>query len=289
MGLLIAEVGASSSRWAWLTGADAVPMLPWAGGRLAGFNPVNGDASGFARDIQAGFAAHLPDALHAGRIVVYGAGCGSDARRAAMAQAVRSVWPGASIAVHSDLLGAARGLCGARSGLVLILGTGMNSGWFDGERLQRPLPSLGFILGDEGSGADIGRTLLQDAFYHRMPEPIRSSLFGDAGPVLDEVIEAVYRSPFPARSLAAPTARLVPLLQESYVRELITGRFQLLMELVKEHYPADQRRRVYATGSVAWGFSELLASCLLEHGMELTAVERDPLAGLVQWHRSPPA
>src|SRR5690606_20564764 len=107
-----------------------------------------------------------------------------------------TLWPSARIVVDSDLVGAARGLCGTTPGLVLILGTGMNAGWYDGAALHQPMPSLGWILGDEGSGADIGRTLLRDAFYKRMPADVSQALFGDAGPDLDEVLREVHRSPF---------------------------------------------------------------------------------------------
>lgn len=284
--MLIAEIGGSSSRWAWCApDAPAVTLPVPGGGSLPGFNPVSGDARLFASGVADQLTAKLPEARSARRVVVYGAGCGSDARKAVMRATIASIWPDAEVEVNTDLLGAARGLCGSASGMVLILGTGMNVGWYDGERLHQPLPSLGYVLGDEGSGADIGRTLLQDAFYRRMPEALSTALFGPSGPALEQVIDEVYRSPFPARALAARTALLAPLLNEAYVRELIASRFHALVEIITPFFDQGQRAQVFATGSVAWGFRELLAACLLDHGMELTEVERDPLAGLVRWHR----
>ena len=252
---------------------------------MPGFNPVSGDAHLFATGIKDYFKRQAPSALSASQVVVYGAGCGSEQRRAIVEEAISSIWTGASVEVNTDLLGAARGLCAAESGLVLILGTGMNIGWYDGQRLHQPMPSLGYVLGDEGSGADIGRVLLQDAFYHRMPEHIRSMLFGPEGPSVERVIDEVYRSPFPSKALAARTGSLASVVNETYARELILSRFHALVEILKPFFPSDQRQHVHATGSVAWGFRELLASCLLDHGMELTAVERDPLQGLVRWHQ----
>lgn len=283
--LLIAEIGGSSSRWAWLA-ADAPPIsFPVQGDTLPGFNPVRGDAQLFTVGIRDYFKAQAPSALSASQVVVYGAGCGSEQRRAIMQEVISSIWPEASVEVQTDLLGAARGLCGAESGLVLILGTGMNVGWYDGERLHQPMPSLGYVLGDEGSGADIGRVLLQDAFYRRMPEHVRSMLFGLEGPSVERVIDEVYRSPFPAKALAAHTALLAGVAHEAYARELILSRFHALVEILSPFFTPEQRERVHATGSVAWGFRDLLAGCLQDHGMELTAVERDPLQGLVRWHR----
>ena len=283
--LLIAEIGGSSSRWAWDPDEGPVITVPPPGRTLPGFNPVRGDARLFVQDLREGFQEHLPAAMEAEHLVVYGAGCGSESRRMVMRETLASVWPEAEIEVDTDLMGAARGLCGSGTGLVLILGTGMNVGWYDVVRLYQPMPSLGYVLGDEGSGADIGRVLLQDAFYRRMPEHVRLALFGPDGPSVERTIDEIYRSPFPAKALAARTALLAGLLQEPYVRELILSRFHALMEILKPFFPAEQREQVYATGSVAWGFRERLSTGLLEHGMDLASVERDPLMGLVRWHQ----
>lgn len=283
--LVIAEIGASSSRWAYVADDGHTTILPLPGDQLPGFNPLNGRAELFTAGIHDYFEEHATGALSAGKVMVYAAGCGSEPRRAVMRAAIGTLWPEADVEVNTDLLGAARGLCGTDESLVLILGTGMNAGWYDGGRLSHPMPSLGYVLGDEGSGADIGRTMLQDAFYRRMPDHVRVALFGEEGPALDKVIDGVYRSPFPAKALAAHTALLAGLSDEPYVRELILSRFHALAEILKTFFTPDQRAQVRATGSVAWGFREMLSGCFLEHGMELTAVERDPLQGLVRWHQ----
>jgi len=260
--------------------------FPAKGDPIAGFNPLNGDAALFQIAIKEFFEKHAPAVFGAAQVLVYGAGCGSEQRSASMRAALEPLWPdGTSITVQNDLMGAARGLCGTRSGLVLIIGTGMNAGYFDGSYLYRPMPSLGWILGDEGSGADIGRTLLQDAFYRRMPAELIEALFGTEGPDLENVLEQIHRLPFPARAMAARTAKLAPLLEHPYVRDLIVSRFHALVEILVAFFPPEQCTEVYATGSVAWGFRELLSEVLLDHGMTLMVVERDPLPGLVHYHR----
>jgi len=219
--------------------------------------------------------------------MIYGAGCGTEERRNRMRAAVGLIWPGTPVEVGTDLTAAARGLCGERSGLVLILGTGMNAGYYDGAQLFQPFPSLGYVLGDEGSGADIGRALLQDAFYRRMPSHVRMALFGEQGPDLAMTIEQIHRSAFPAKALASHTALLAPHMHEPYVRELILSRFNALLELLVAFFTPEQRAEVFATGSVAYGFSELLTECLLDRGMTLSVVEADLLPGLVRWHERP--
>ncbi|MBK9148053.1 MAG: hypothetical protein IPM12_09610 [Flavobacteriales bacterium] len=282
---LIAEIGGSSSRWALLQGAGNDAVVPFPGESMPGYNPVSGDAAVFAQGIEAYLQGRLPGALEADRISAYGAGCGTPERAARMESALRQLWPSARIEVRTDLEGAARGLWGADQGLIMVLGTGSSVGWWDGSALHQPFPSLGYVLGDEGSGADIGRALLQDAFYRRMPEALREQLFGPDGPDLREVLDAVHRSAFPSRALAAYTQKLAPLSDGPYVRELVMSRFQAFIEAFKPFHGHDQTAVVRATGSVAWGFSPILSACLLDHGMELLGVERDPLSGLVRWHR----
>lgn len=284
MSLLIAEIGGSSSRWALVDGHASVSMLPMAGESMPGFNPLNGDAERFAQGVRDYVGQRLPSALAARQVLAYAAGCGSPERAAIMHGALRQLWPSAEIIVHTDLEGAARGLWGSGQGLVLVLGTGSSVGWWDGALLHQSFPSLGFVLGDEGSGADIGKTMLQDAFYRRMPEDLRIQLFDLHGPVLADVLDAVHRSPFPSRALASYAGRLAPYADEPYVRELITARFHAFVEAFKPFHSHEQTQAVKATGSVAWGFREILSACLLEHGMELLVVERDPLNGLVRWH-----
>lgn len=284
---LIAEVGGSSSRWALLGANNEATVLPLAGESMPGFNPLSGDPAAFAKGLLGYFSERLPLALNAKRINVYGAGCGTADRAVVMESALRQVWPAAAMRIRSDLDGAAIGLCGTEAGTVIILGTGSNAGWFDGEMLHTAFPSLGYVLGDEGSGADIGRMLLQDAFYKRMPEDARLALFGASGPDAATVINEVYRSPFPSRALAAYAGRLSAISETPYAHDLIASRFHAFIEAIKPFHSQEQRERVFATGSIAFAYRDLLANCLFDHGMELVKVERDPLTGLVRWHQRP--
>lgn len=285
MAEVIGEIGGSSSRWAVLLHDGSVHTWPSKGQRWPGFNPLSGDGASFSAALHDLITTVQPEALDATAIHIYGAGCGSEERRVRMRAAIAGVWPDAAIQVESDLMGAALGLCGKGGGLVLILGTGMNAGHFDGERLHCPMPSLGYLLGDEASGADIGRHLLQDAYYRRIPEEVSLRIFGEAPPTLSEVLARIHQAPHPARELAAFTALLAPHLHEPYVRDLIQGRFHALAELLTGFFRPDQVTEVYATGSVAYGFRELLTETLLDRGMTLTVVEPDPLLGLAEHHR----
>lgn len=281
---VIGEIGGSSSRWAVSAPDGSVSIWPAKGERWLGFNPVSGDGVGFAEAMSDRLCDVCPHALDASVVTIYGAGCGSEDRQNRMTAALRGIWPDASIQVGSDILGAALGLCGSSPGLVLILGTGMNAGYYDGARLHQPMPSLGYLLGDEASGADIGRHLLQDVYYQRIPEATRERILGEDVPPLPSVLARIHQAAHPARELASFTALLAPHLDDPYVRDLIQGRFHALAELLVRFFDPDQRANVYATGSVAHGFRELLTETLLDRGMTLSVVEPDPLLGLVRYH-----
>jgi glucosamine kinase len=280
-GILLADVGGSSSRWAWLSASGGVEFFPRIGERLVGYNPVNGDADAFVRAVHACFGKH--PALGAKQVVVYGAGCGEGERAERMHSTVASVFARSTVEVESDLLGAARGLFGNDSGLALILGTGMNVGYYNGRELHTPMPSLGYLLGDEGSGADIGKHLLRDALYGRMPQAVQHMVYPEME-AHSAVLQEVYKGAAPAAYVASGVHHLAGLQQVPYVSDLLLARFGELAA-VFDHFFAEHRALpVRATGSVAHGFNALLAQALKARGWHLQATKADPLQGLVAYH-----
>lgn len=278
MSLLIGDIGGTSSRWAVVSESRRA-LLPLA---IAGFNPVTGEPGALQAALRGReMAEAIGGPVRA--VVAYGAGCGTRARCEVVQAALAQVWPQATIDVESDLLGAARGLYGRGQGLVLILGTGMNAGHFDGAYLHTPMPSLGYILGDEGSGADLGKHLLRDALYGLVPPALRTRLFPQ-GPDLPAVLQATYRSAAPQAYVASFTAALSEHLDDTYVHDLIASRFFALARLLPKFFAPQELRQVRATGSVAHAFRTILGEVLAQQGMELTAVASDPLPGLLEFH-----
>lgn len=278
MSLLIGDIGGTSSRWA-VVSASHRGLLPVT---IPGFNPVTGDPGAMqaalgGREVAEAIGGTVRE------VVAYGAGCGTRTRSEVVRGALAHVWPQATIGVESDLLGAARGLYGRGQGLVLILGTGMNAGHFDGAYLHTPMPSLGYILGDEGSGADIGKHLLRDALYGLVPPALHDRLFPQ-GPDLAAVLHATYRSSAPQAYVASFTAALSGHLEDTYVHDLIASRFFALARLLPKHFAPQELRQVRASGSVAHAFQPILRQVLAQQGMDLTVVASDPLPGLLEFH-----
>jgi glucosamine kinase len=276
---VVADIGGTSSRWGVLLPGAAPRIIDG----LPGFNPAVGDPRVFIAALRDRFHS---EAISATEVFAYGAGCGTLQRATRMAEVLLSVWPQARVDVASDLMGAAHGLLGDQPGLVLILGTGMNAGWYTGAALHQPMPSLGYILGDEGSGADIGKQAVTDALHGRMPQEIRTHLFpDDFGMPL--VVEQLYRGSAPQAWLASFVEPLGGMMDHPYVLDLIASRSKLLVRQLRNYFPAEQCMQIHATGSVAFGFQTVLANVLEEAGMHLSEVQRSPLPGLLNYRSRP--
>ncbi|HEY0978954.1 MAG TPA: hypothetical protein VGE21_15900 [Flavobacteriales bacterium] len=281
MAMLIADIGGTSSRWV-LLGAEGTDRTF---DRLPGFNPATGVPEPLLQALRV--SELIGHAATVDRIVVYGAGCGNATRQERMREALAALWPTTVIEVNSDLLGAARGLWGDHQGLVLILGTGMNAGYYDGATVRCPMPSLGYILGDEGSGADLGKHLLRDLFQGTLPQAVQEVVFPEA-PELGEVIEKLHRGTAPQAWMASFAGALARLPEDPYTIDLVTERFTELAVLIERFFLEAERRDVQAIGSVAHGFQDLLGPVLALHGMRLISAVQDPMAGLVAHHRRAP-
>ena len=145
------------------------------------------------------------------------------------------------------------------------------------------MPSLGHVLGDEGSGADIGKHLLRDALYGQMPADLVAMLFPN-GMDLPSILERIHRSAAPQAYLASFTARLADQLTDTYAHDLIVSRFFALTRILAHFFSAQEYQEVRAIGSVAFGFQGILQEALAHRRMNLTSVQHDPMPGLVKYH-----
>ena len=139
------------------------------------------------------------------RVFFYGTGCAAAANRAMVRRAIKKIFPQADIEVNHDLTGAARALCGTNKGIVAILGTGSNSGYYNGKKIVRNSPGLGYVLGDEGSGAYLGKKVLQYFLYKIFDKELLQKFEGKYELDADEILDSVYKKPLPNRYIAAFT------------------------------------------------------------------------------------
>ena len=211
----------------------------------------------------------------------YGAGCRGEAAER-MKILLGEVVGARNIAVESDMLGAARMLCGNNSGIVCILGTGANSCLYDGQQISRQTPALGFILGDEGSGAVLGRRLIGDIFKGQLPEDLCKDFLLDYPLTMDELIRRVYRTSAPNQYLASFTPFLSKNIQRAEIQEIIRDEFHRFIRRNVLAYLAytTAETPLYFVGSIASVFQTQLSEVVAQYDFTLGKVVRQPIDAL---------
>lgn len=215
-------------------------------------------------------------------IYFYGAGCRGKSAQI-MHDAFVSLYPTTKVNVHTDLLAAARALCGDQSGLVCILGTGSNSCLYDGKDIVHNVSPLGYILGDEGSGAVLGKRLAGDVFKQQLPETICEKFRREVCPDIDTLVQRVYREPAPNRYLATFTEFLGKHIQYAEIQKLIVEEFVRFFERNVCVYKRPDLP-VNFVGSIAWFFKSQLEEAASHSGFRIGNVLRSPMEGLLRYH-----
>lgn len=286
---LIADSG--STKTAWLLRCAGHDDLLF---ESAGINPVRDSEEGIRQEVtfvEGSIVGHMAmneewanEGLLGSAVDVffYGAGCVEPFKRSVEA-ALASSFSGGRIVVESDLLGAARALCGHDEGIACILGTGSNSCLYDGERIVSNTSPLGWILGDEGSGAVLGRTLVGDLLKGQLGEELKEAFFNRFGLTQADVIERVYRQPQANRWLAS----LVPFLADNRADEgvhaLLVGSFR---SFFRRNVSAYGRKdlAVDFVGGVAWQFATELGEAAEVEGFKLGRIEKHPIELMAAFH-----
>ncbi len=218
------------------------------------------------------------------KVIYYGAGCIGGETNSRVGLRLSSIWPGAEITVESDLLGAARALHGREEGIACILGTGSNSGLYDGKTIVNNVPSLGYILGDEGSGTALGKRLIADVFKGELPALVREKFLESLGMTLPEIIDKVYRQPNPNRFLAS----VVPFIRENlwnpYLYALVLKEMTAFLKRNVAKYENARRRPLGFVGSIAWHFKDQLTDAADACGFTLSKIIKSPAEALATFH-----
>ena len=217
-------------------------------------------------------------------IYYYGTGCAGAANAKIVQKALASTFEKAKIEVTHDLMGAARALCGHDKGIACILGTGSNSCYFNGKKIVKNSPGLGFVLGDEGSGAYLGKKVVQHYLYGTFDEELRSRFDAMFTTTNAEILENVYKKPLPNRYLAGFAKFLAENRGHYMIENIIEDG---LNDFYFQHlckYPEVWKMPVHFAGSVAFGFKDVLANLCNSYEFELGRVMKNPMEGLVRYH-----
>jgi N-acetylglucosamine kinase-like BadF-type ATPase len=277
--ILIADGGSTTCSWCLLGGPAPVHFS------TEGYNPYFWDtpsiAASLARNVPAAVREAAIKAIH-----YYGSGVLSPAKAEIVAGALRQVFPQArQVSVDEDLLAAARALLGREAGFAAILGTGTNSCLYDGQRITQVVESLGYSLGDEGSGTSIGRIVLRDYLRGRLPAGLAEAFKATykLGEV-SEVLDRLYNQPSPNRFLASFARFIGTHYATPYCQAVVAQAFDAFFAQIVTHYPSYQRYTFNCVGSVGYHFRKALAAAATRHGMLVGHILETPMEALVRYH-----
>lgn len=272
--ILIADSGSTKTSWTYIDNGEIGKCI-----ETAGINPVRDNENVIKQTIS--ILECLPKA-EVEQIFFYGAGC-IPPYSTTVKRILQDAFPNSRASVESDMLGAAIALCGHNEGIACILGTGANSCLFDGKRIIRQTPALGFILGDEGSGASLGKRLIGDILKKQLPEEICKAFEDEMGYTQTQIIDRVYRQPQANLFLSS----LVPFLDKHQehpaVDDLITDEFKRFIRRNIRNYNRPDLP-VNFVGGITNSFYSQLKKAVTEEGMIMGKTIQKPIIGMAEYH-----
>ncbi len=275
--ILIADSGSTKTQWCLLEGTKKKMIS------TQGISPY------FLNDVS--LAAILQKELlpkTGNRIVdeiyFYGTGCSNPINISLVKRGLKKLYSQASISVQHDLLGAAKGLCGNEKGIACILGTGSNSCFYNGKRIVKNSPGLGYVLGDEGSGTHLGKKILQHFMYNTFDAELMDKFKAKYTEDTAEILDNVYKKEMANRYLAS----FVPFLIENRGHYMIENIIEdCINDFFFNHiykYRESWTLPINFVGSVAYGFKDVLKQMCSDFELKLGIVLKDPMDGLIKYH-----
>jgi N-acetylglucosamine kinase-like BadF-type ATPase len=277
--ILIADSGSTKTHWCVCERGIILKHI-----FTKGINPFYQSVEEIKLEIESRLVPELKE-FQINHIYFYGAGCSFADKSAMVGAALGVFFNDIIIEIYSDLLGAARALFGKSKGIACILGTGSNSCYFDGVEIVENVSPLGFILGDEGSGAVLGKILIADCLKNQLPIQLKGKLLKqfDLTPAI--ILEKVYKQPFPNRFLATLSPFLLENIAEPSIFNIVYDSFDAFFVRNVMQYTLDNKE-VGFVGSVAYYFKDCLEIVASERGIKISKIEQSPMNGLVEYHRN---
>ena len=277
MNILIADSGATKTDWCLVR--DGEILQRFSGN---GISPVYQSEEEIALEIREQVWPHLKEReIHA--IHFYGSGC-IPGKTVLVENALQQSFPIEEIHVYSDLIAAAHSLCSHEAGIACILGTGSNSCQWNGSEITAQISPLGFILGDEGSGAALGRQLVGDALKNQLTPGLKEKLLEEQQLTPSLIIDKVYRQPFPSRFLASLAPFLLNNIGDDSIRKIVNRSFTDFFERNVMQYDY-MHHKVHFVGSVAWHFASIVREVAATKGIVIGKIEQSPMPGLIDYYK----
>jgi N-acetylglucosamine kinase-like BadF-type ATPase len=272
--ILIGDIGSTSGDWVLVQNTTVKKRFS-----SIGFNPIVQQTDDFDHTLSQ-LSDNIPDFSSINNLFYYGSGIIPGKTDRALKTKLRESFPQAFISMHSDLLAAAQACCGDLPGIVCILGTGSNCCFYDGTVITQQSPSLGFYLGDEGSGAHIGKELVRDYYYQKMPagllDKFSDFLPRDRGAFLQHLQNETYPNRYLSKFAKFATMNK----NHVYIRQLIAKVFDEFIDRHLSHF--DSSEPIHFVGSIAYYLRELLEHSLISHNYNPGKFIAQPIESLTE-------
>lgn len=276
---LIIDAGSTKMGWILMEGHEVKAHFV-----TKGFNPNYSDRQCLVETCR---GASLPNEIQS--IYYYGTGCGNEQNCQTIKEVFQSRFPHAEIHVTHDLMAVCHAVLGHDKGIACILGTGSNSCVYDGNDIVERAVSLGYLVGDEGSGMHIGREVVRAYFYGFMPEDLRKQFQADTHLELKDFIQQLYHVEQPSKYLASYAKFAGGHQNHPFIHDLVKNCFKAFVEASVRRFEGCETMKISFVGSVAFHFQDLLRESLAEYGLAMGEVMPSPAEGLIRYYQSFPA
>lgn len=276
-GILIADAGSSKTDWSFINKKTGQVYRY----QSSGINPVLHNDALISRNIE-NIKNEIGREIEISEIHFFGSGCASDSLNDKIKKVLAQQWPSAQIDIESDIVGACKALFQDSSGIACILGTGSNTCLYSDGKIESQIPSLGFILGDEGSGAALGKRLLNSFFKRQFPEKIHDSFIKEYNLTVKDVIDKVYKGPSPSAFLASFSPFIYKNRQIPEIKNLIFTEFDTFFE--RNILPYKKKDTLGFVGSIAWHFQDEIKKCAERHHLIIASILQYPMPSLEKYY-----
>lgn len=276
--ILIADSGATKTDWCLMEKGEIAHRF-----NTKGISPIFQSKEEITEEIKEYVYPQLkerkPDA-----VFFYGSGCIPE-KIDNVKRAIQSSFPIERVEVYSDLVAAAHSLCGDEQGIACILGTGSNSCQWDGQEIVNQVSPLGFILGDEGSGASMGKLLVGDILKNQLSAELKEKFLKQYNLTPAIIIENVYRKPFPSRFLASISPFLLQNIENDAIKSIVEKSFTDFFQRNVMQYEYKENK-VHLVGSIAHYYATTLTEVAQQNGLGIGKIVQSPMDGLIEYYKT---
>jgi glucosamine kinase len=275
---LIADSGATKAEWCLLDGKKKKTFF------TQGLSPYFLSAPEITAIINTELRSKLKNVTPT-QVFFYGTGCSNPNNVKLVKKAISASFTNAKVEVNTDLLGAAKALCGNNKGVACILGTGSNSCYYNGKAVAKNSPGLGYVLGDEGSGAYLGKKVIQYYLYNTFDADLMDRFNAKFNTNKTEILDAVYKKPLPNRFLASFTMFLAENRGHYMIENIIEDGINDFFFNHICKYAESWKLPIHFAGSVAYGFKDVIKTMCNSYELELGNIFKKPMDGLTVYHQ----